>query len=246
MGCCGCILLFWGGEWLCLQLKMHQRDGMAVRSLSASRSCPDPGNLRAAARKKTQMNNSCYSGDARASDGCRIWLGSFSDTFVVRYRRVTPAWPYWWGYSDWCRWRIWTSEAQDTSQNEINLEEEKHGYQAERKHGVEQRFERKLRVDISVVGGWGWSCCSAESPWGENWIGKGVRSGRKSTGNPTTCCRSENVGKTWSSLRSVFVCSGCWSRMGPVMNLHLPAVCGTGLSNSLSCSPFASEFCSIY
>lgn len=97
MGRCGCTLLFLDGEWLCLQLKMHQKDGMGVRnklvsrSLSASGSCPDPGNLRAAATKETQMNNSCYAGDARAHDGGRIWLGSFSDTFVACYRRVTPA-----------------------------------------------------------------------------------------------------------------------------------------------------------
>lgn len=35
----------------------------------------------------------------------------------------------------------------------INLEKEKRGYQAEKKHGVEQRLERKSRVDISVAGG---------------------------------------------------------------------------------------------
>lgn len=105
----------------------------------------------------------------------------------------------------------------------INLEEEKCGYQAEKKHGVEQRFERKSRVDISVAGGWGWSCCSAESPWGENWMGKGVRNGRKSTQNPNACCRCEYVSKTWSSLCVPHVCSGCWSRLGPLMNLYLPA-----------------------
>lgn len=63
----------------CSLLSSHLRPGhkLVSKCPSASRSCPDPDNLRAAVKKETQKNNSCYAGGVRAHNPCKIWLESF-------------------------------------------------------------------------------------------------------------------------------------------------------------------------